>query len=668
MSMDLSRRNFLKGAGIVSAGAALAATLGACSADGATGGGGSAEGDSGTDESGDRTTCIDTRPEPGNSKHPLLPDTPGKDAEPIDPLDAPSQWDDEVDVVVVGSGMGGSTAAAYLAQNGLSVIMVEKDVIFGGASRQANYNHINCGGSKAQTEAGYWYPATTDGFDSQVATQEVLKKFQYSVDPVLLEHAIINAGKWADWMYENPDMEWELSPAGFFYANKDFVDGKKSAPIGNGHTIDTLVKIAQDNGAQCLTRTRCDGLVMEDGTVTGIKVTDLANDEEKYFKADKGVVLCAGGFGANLDMLEKYAPSIYKYAAAGGPMATHTGETIRMGVGAGADISGYNSFCCWDTGIEEYWGDSEGDFYQYLFDPVKDIQINPFLQVAVDGTRLPVYASQDVLDIQPFTAMGEACENQYIAGSSDNRKRVIMDANFLDVAKANYEASGNDRAYPISQYSKERLNDEAYESMGQYSEDFDGCWQDAIDKGYVKTGNTIEELAEQLGMDPQALKDAVDNYNSLVDAGKDDQLVVPYPIETMAKVTDAPFYGIIVGPHIGKTLCGLRVNMKSQVISVDNEPIPGLYAGYTTAGGFCGENLMNSYWGAPSICAGVGMSGVGGWMCANSILGNYDSIENIWDERVTANKIDTDSDQKASIGGPLGSNSTKGSDDAASGF
>jgi hypothetical protein len=62
-----------------------------------------------------------------------------------------------------------------------------------------------------------------------------------------------------------------------------------------------------------------------------------------------------------------------------------------------------------------------------------------------------------------------------------------------------------------------------------------------------------------------------------------------------------------------------------QVLNTSHEAIPGLYAGWTTAGGLCGENMFIGQFGKCSPFGSVAMSGVGGWLCARSILGEFDA-------------------------------------------
>ncbi len=88
----------------------------------------------------------------------------GPDAEPIAPVAAPDVWDAEADVVVVGAGYGGLTAACYAAQNGCTAILCEKNPETGGASAHSAFNASIVGGTRRQIANGYFFASDTFDF------------------------------------------------------------------------------------------------------------------------------------------------------------------------------------------------------------------------------------------------------------------------------------------------------------------------------------------------------------------------------------------------------------------------------------------------------------------------------------------------------------------------
>jgi hypothetical protein len=392
--------------------------------------------------------------------------------------------------------------------------------------------------------------------------------------------------------------------------------GADNVICSNTYTIDAMTDDCAKAGVDVLTSTELTALVADNGRVVGVQAG------EKYFKASAGVILCAGGFGCNLDMLEKYTPSAYMYAVQGGPVFSHTGEAIRMGVGMGAAISGFNSFCVWENGLDEYWGDGNGSFCNYLFEPTRDIICNPFMRVDVLGNLIPFYCGQDNFTGSPFTGGGESMTATTMA-TPDHRSRVVFDSKFEDYLDGFQQTAwgGVDRCNPKTFYQRTNAEGSKYVSYPDMYEDL----QAHIDRGSVKKADTLEELAPMIGMKPDDLVKAVAEWNRIVDQGYDDILAVPYNPAWLTPLRTPPYYAAVVGGQIGKTLAGLRVNADMQVLNTSHEAIPGLYAGWTTAGGLCGENMFIGQFGKCSPFGSVAMSGVGGWLCARSILGEFDA-------------------------------------------
>ena len=108
-----------------------------------------------------------------------------------------------------------------------------------------------------------------------------------------------------------------------------------------GVVTDTLYKEAVKRGVEFMFKTMTQRLVRDGDRIVGIRVEQ--EGRTLHIKAKKGVVLCAGGMSVNRDMLKEYCPNAYQGCASSYDMPGATGECIRMGFGAGADIAGYNS-------------------------------------------------------------------------------------------------------------------------------------------------------------------------------------------------------------------------------------------------------------------------------------------------------------------------------------
>ncbi len=116
-----------------------------------------------------------------------------------------------------------------------------------------------------------------------------------------------------------------------------------------------------------------------------------------------------------------------------------------------------------------------------------------------------------------------------------------------------------------------------------------------VAEGFFFTANTIEELAAAIKnkyqrepMDPQMLAETVARYNGFVDAGADPDFEKPKP---HYKIEKPPFYAAWSTPVVHDTRVGLRINGEGRVVDLQGAPIPGLFCGGESAGGFSMHGL-----------------------------------------------------------------------------
>lgn len=132
----------------------------------------------------------------------------------------------------------------------------------------------------------------------------------------------------------------------------------------------------------------------------------------------------------------------------------------------------------------------------------------------------------------------------------------------------------------------------------EYLRDWESGARQAIEDGVIESADTIEELAEKLGLNVGVVVNAVNDYNAIVEAGEDpDGPFAEHP-EYLKPITQPPFHGAAVGAFIYATSAGLSINENMQVVDTKGQVIPGLYAtGATVArdmqvGGSC--NFANT--------------------------------------------------------------------------
>lgn len=526
------------------------------------------------------------------------------EAEPIAPLAAPDQWTEEYDIVIVGAGGGGLAAALLSAQNGAKALVIEKDPDFGGATQHAQGWLNVYGGSRQQDEAKYGYPEYPT--DPKAFQKKMLEEYGRTVNLKLLMSLATKGGEVADFMEDN-GVEWFC--AGSFVVPLCGMDGTQNSVLGMRTSCEVIYNAAVDAGTVFKFSSPCSGLVLEDGCVTGVRAD--TPDGEAYFKANKGVILCSGGFGMNNDMLAKYIPTGYAGMVCGGPIPSHTGECTRMALGCGADMAGYDSWSMWESMPDNDTGD-----YNYFWGGEVQLCRNPWLNIDRDGNRYQFYHNRTwpVEEGGPtlIGGAGDWAVAETMNALPGHRGYTIFDSGYADnIATLSQTALRQ----PIRPEDPMIPEAEMYVSHN---------WLDdiepAIKAGMIKRADTIEELADMLGLDRDVLVGAVERWNDMCDRGEDDELLFPYPPAWLIKVANPPFYGAKIGGHIGKTMCGLRVNEDLQVIDTNGKTIPGLYANFTTAGGMAGEGT----WGGKdincSIFGGNALSWVSGYVACQSVL------------------------------------------------
>ena len=595
-TMNVSRRNFLKGGVAVAGIAAAGAALGACSPKTE----GSEEGGSSSSSSSEAMSTLDM-------------DLP--DAAPIAPLDAPQSWDDEADVVVVGMGGGGIAASLYAAEAGLKVISVDKEGTIGGATKHACGWFTLPGGSKMQNDLEYAYPSYP--FDAKKFIRAVQPYYNYTVNDQLLMQVAVKGAECEDWMIDHGA---PLTCKGPLYLDSRVKGGIQ--PLGMKFLCDDFSNLATEAGADIRTNTACEGLVMEDGRITGIKTkTTDGSNEEKYIHAAKGVILCTGSFGMNRDMLAKYCPTAYRTAVAGGPFPFATGECTRMAIGAGADMCGIDSWCCWEA-YPDRLHDGDGEFWTYHWDGGVILCRQPWLTIDKMGNRYGYYTNRTAEHATSFGGDGDYINAATQLSRMGGHGYCIFDADYEDHMHytANEGGFGSDRT-PLTPERVEASGIDAGPLDSLCSLDWRDDANKAIERGDIKKADTLEELADQLGLDPDILKKAVDDWNATCEKGSDDDSVYPYNPEWLIPIVKAPFYGARIGGGIGKTFAGPRVTTKMEVVDTNAHVIPGLYAHFMTAGGICGESTFNGTMFNTSIQGGNALSWISGYMAAQAVVG-----------------------------------------------
>lgn len=201
------------------------------------------------------------------------------------------------DIIVIGSGGAGLSAAVQAAQKGAYVILLEKMGIVGG-----NTNYSTAGLNASETSVQH----DLDIKDSnEEYYQDTMKGGHNLNNPELVRTLVENSADAVDWL---TSLGADLSDVGKMAGS---TNSRTHRPKGGyaigGHLISVLHKAAVDNGVEIRTRNTVKDILEKDGKVSGVLVENEAGQYE--IKAD-AVIVATGGFGANSKLVESYRPDL----------------------------------------------------------------------------------------------------------------------------------------------------------------------------------------------------------------------------------------------------------------------------------------------------------------------------------------------------------------------
>ena len=450
----------------------------------------------------------------------------------------------DCDVIVVGAGMAGLCGAIAAAEAGLDVVVLEKLAYTGGTSSMAE----GMFGCQSQMQLDMGFDADTDDF-----FQTIEDYAHWTNNPRICRRWLERAGETIDWVmdhgvkFRDVLASWSTVPTWHVYDVR-------------GNQTQALADAAQSAGAKVLTQTPAKQLLLDkDGAACGVVAQD--KDGKRIQFNAKAVLLCSGGYSCNRDMVNTYTGWNYispeeenletGYTTSKGT-PERNGDGILMGMGAGGDtfrlgavMADYNEVA--GKRVEEA-------------NPVRClVGIVPTLWVNEKAKR---FTSEGLID--SFVSYGESRATQIASYN-------ILDADFL-----RQQCDGI-----ICDCSGDAPKGTAFpDGVQTIDEAVEG------DEFMVWKADTIEELAAQMGLDPTALKDTVDHYNAMCEAGKDDEFLKDP--QYLIPVKTAPFYGVKTCPIFMCTIGGLRVDENMRVLKDTGDPIKGLYACGCDAGGLYG--------------------------------------------------------------------------------
>lgn len=547
----------------------------------------------------------------------------------------------DYDVVIMGSGAAGLTAALVAAKAGNRVAVLEKAAQFGGTT--------------AISGGGIWVPgspqAKAAGVDDsvEIARDYVLGVVGNRAERKLIEAYLDNGPEMVSWLAQNSHVDFMLSPPSSDWYPEvagavDFgrllspteYDGKKlgknfvrlQAPrhefnAPGGMMIDLFdleyiaklpspgalwymakiaIRFARDKrklgrGSRLTMGNALIGRLLHSALDAGIdlfeatpveglvtsdgKVTGVratVNGVSTEIGAAKGVVLASGGFSANAEMRKAYIPYADQHVSI--LPYDNTGDGIAAATASGAAMGAENHVnAVWAVVSKRTRDDGYVERYAHLIDMSKP----GCIAVNKAGQRFGNEASVHFVEMM------------HAAGAVP--ARIIANAKFV-------KKYGMGLVLPGGGKIKEMV----------------AC-------GYLKTGATLAELAAQIGVDAGGLEATAAKVNADAATGKDTQFgkgdtqidieigdPKHKPNACFGPLGDGPYYAVEIFPGDGSTTVGVRIDDQCRVIGQDGQPIVGLWAAGLDA---------NSIWQGKSPAHGcnVGPAMVTGYIAGKSVAG-----------------------------------------------
>ncbi len=468
----------------------------------------------------------------------------------------------DADVVVVGAGGAGMTAAITAAAEGKSVVILESQSMVGGNSVRATggmnagktvYQDENEFGESAgvektlktaaekyadnetitalaKTVSEQWaaYQANPTGYFDSVELMELDTMIggKGINDPELVETLCANSADAIDWLDEHGITLHNVSSFGGASVKRIHrpvnAEGK-TVSVGS-YMIPLLQENCEKAGVKMMLDTTATEILTDaNGAAVGVKATG-ASGETVTVNA-KAVVLATGGFGANLDMVVKYKPELKGFMTTNAPGIQGQGIEMAQAIGA-ATVD------------------------------MDQIQIHPTVE-----------ANTAALITEGLRGDGAILINE-------EGQRFIDEVGTRDVVSAAEIAQTGSYSWLV---------------VDQAMADASSVIQGYIKKGYTVTGSTYEELGKAMGVDAAAFAETMEKWNGYVEAKNDPDFgrtSFANPLNT------APYYAVKVTAGVHHTMGGLKINANTEVLNEKGEVIPGLFAAGEVAGGVHGANRL----------------------------------------------------------------------------
>lgn len=456
---------------------------------------------------------------------------------------------ENADIVVVGAGGSGISAAVKAETLGANVILIEKMPVIGGATA-LNAGTLIATGSKYQREV---MKETKDS--PELAYKDIFTVGKNRNDPTLVKMVTERVGGVVDWLIY--DMKIPYGPAATQYP-----DHSANRQLGvTGRSVNYLNLMREKflgMGGKLMLQTRAQELIRDDaGKVVGVRATD--KDGNTVELTSKAVILASGGYGAVKSMLPKEMSNYVFYG-----LDSETGDGYKMATAIGAGTINLDLVKMYPQGVETVPGHGLAATASSTDTMKKSgaIYVNKLGQRYVDeNAALGVLTDKTVE--QP-----------------DHIAYIVMDA----------------KAW--KEYVRKSLEDKLVPN-----EETLMTWTKIVNNGrpVMAVSDNLADAAKTMGVDPEGLAKTVAHWNDMVKAGKD----TDFNRKITGGLGEGPYYIVEQKVRYQTTLGGLKADADLRILDKAGKPIPGLYGAGCVVGGANGADSLTAMMNSWAIVSGV---------------------------------------------------------------
>jgi fumarate reductase flavoprotein subunit len=466
-----------------------------------------------------------------------------------------SQLASETDVVIIGSGAAGLAAAVTAAEGGARVIIFEKQRSLGGTS---NFFEGTFAVESTMQRERYITYSRDEAF------KYIMEYSHWRANPRLVRAIVHKSAETIDWLQRHG--------VEFSDATINMPDSPRTYHVikGKGEAVvKTLATRAREKGADIRTGAPVKRLLKQGDKISGVVVE--SNDEEIRLAA-RSVVIASGGYLNNKEWVKKYTGFELDVNLVPVGNVDKMGDGIRM---------------AWEAGAAE---EGIGNTEIYRVGP-----IGPGFAMAC---QLEFAATQPDLWVNPrgerYCDEGIAFYDTSVGNAAARYKEGYTFSVFDDSIIQRMVQRGIDKNVAIAHPPGSR-------PLGLEKE-----LQAALEReqSEVFAADSVEGLAEKIGVDPSVFRNTVDEYNSFCEKGHDD-LFCKDP-KYLWPIKGPTFYAVRARTVSLGSMGGIKINEKAEAVDKKDRAIPGLYAAGLDAGGMFGDSYPIK--GSSGLCSAFAMN------------------------------------------------------------